>query len=65
MDCCKKCGSQTLFFRRVAALEITLRRPALVYETYCPICSWCGGALQSTASDAPDLRRRGQELALA
>jgi hypothetical protein len=65
MKSCKKCGSQTLFFRRVSALEVTLPRPALLFEAYCPICSWSGGAIHSTPTDAVALRRQGQDLAIS
>jgi hypothetical protein len=51
MDACKKCGSGTLFLRRVAALEVTLRRPAFVYESYCPICAWSSRILQAVPDD--------------
>jgi hypothetical protein len=63
MECCKKCGSRTLFFRRVAALEVTLRKPAYMFESYCPLCAWCGGTIPSLHADERELRRRGQELA--
>jgi hypothetical protein len=63
MDSCKKCGSHTMFLRRVAALEVTLPRPAYLYETYCPICAWCGGAIQALHPETSHVRRRGQELA--
>jgi hypothetical protein len=63
MASCKKCGSSTLFARRVPALEVTLRRPGLVYESYCPICAWCGGDIRTVTAEAVELRRQGQQLA--